>query len=190
MVKMRKTIMLLAAGIAIVAAGCSPDSESEQTSTATESVVSSQAEMAHQFEGSPAPETMVAAADPKFPLGGKVMMMGDHMTGMESTEATVVGAYDTTLYQVTYTPSTGGERVEDHKWVAYEEIEASKEPITEGDTVVLLADHMTGMEGQEAEITGIHKGIAYMVDYTDQETGSTVTNHKWLSEEEMEKVAD
>ena len=91
--------------------------------------------MVHQLEGSPAPETMVAAAEPQFPVGSQVMMTADHMIGMAGTEATVVGAYDTTLYQLSYTPGNGGERVQDHKWVAYEEIEASAEPIVEGDTV-------------------------------------------------------
>lgn len=45
------------------------------------------------------------------------------MSGMNGSEATIYGAFDTTIYTVTYIPTTVGEPVEDHKWVIHEEIE-------------------------------------------------------------------
>lgn len=39
-------------------------------------------------------------------------------------KATIVGAYDTTAYAVTYTPTTGGPVVKNHKWVIESELSA------------------------------------------------------------------
>ena len=43
---------------------------------------------------------------------------------MDGAIATIVGAYETTAYAISYTPVTGGERVENHKWVTGDEISA------------------------------------------------------------------
>src|SRR5699024_11673469 len=54
----------------------------------------------------------------------------------------IEGAYDTTAYVVTYEPTDGGEKVENHKWVVHEEIENEEgQPYEQGDEVVLEADH-------------------------------------------------
>src|SRR5699024_11743439 len=88
---------------------------------------------------------------------------------------------DTTVYIVTYTPTTGGEKVEDHKWVIHEEIENAEEETYEpGDEVVLEADHMEGMEGATATIDSAEDTTVYMVSYTDTETGEEVEYHKWV----------
>lgn len=93
------------------------------------------------------PEDLADAEDPTYPVGSEALITTNHMGGMEGAVATIDGAYDTTAYTVTYTPTTGGEKVEDHKWVIHEEIEnAEEEPYEPGDEVVLEADHMEGMK--------------------------------------------
>lgn len=68
------------------------------------------------------------------------------MPGMDWAKATVVGVYNTTVYTVLYTLTTGGEKVIDHKWVIHEEIkEAGSDPCQVGDTVTLNADVMEGI---------------------------------------------
>ena len=44
------------------------------------------------------------------------------MEGMKGAEATIVGAYTTTAYVISYEPTTGGKRIEKHKWVIHEEL--------------------------------------------------------------------
>ncbi|MBO1914710.1 DUF1541 domain-containing protein, partial [Microvirga sp. 3-52] len=100
--------------------------------------------------------------------------------------ATIVGAYDTTAYAISYTPVTGGERVENHKWVIQEEIKDADDKILEqGTEVTIEADHMKGMEGATAEIDSDEKTTVYMIDYTPTTGGEKVTNHKWVTESEL-----
>ena len=105
---------------------------------------------------------------------------------MKGAEATIVGAYDTIAYVVSYTPTTGGEKVTNHKWVIQEEIkDAGTEEIASGTEVTLEADHMEGMKGATAEIESAEKTTVYMVDYTPTTGGEKVTNHKWVTESEL-----
>ena len=109
------------------------------------------------------------------------------MPGMEGAEATVSGAFDTTTYSVSYTPTDGGEPVEDHKWVVHEELQDPGEaPLDDGTEVVLQADHMAGMKGAEATIDSSTDETVYMVDMTMD--GMEMTNHKWVVESELEPV--
>ncbi|WP_214702908.1 MULTISPECIES: YdhK family protein [unclassified Exiguobacterium] len=134
------------------------------------------------------PDGLMEASDPTYPVGSTAMMTADHMPGMEGVEATIVGAYDTTVYAVSYTPTTGGDPVEDHKWVIHEELDNPDEaPLSEGDEVVLAADHMEGMDGAEATIDTVEETTVYMVDYTTED-GEEVTNHKWVTESELEAM--
>lgn len=48
------------------------------------------------------------------------------MESMEDTVATIVSAYDTTVYTISYTPTTGGERVDNHKRVIESELSPTK----------------------------------------------------------------
>jgi len=48
------------------------------------------------------------AENPTFEVGSQAIIETDHMEGMKGAEATIVGAYDTTAYAVTYTPTDGG----------------------------------------------------------------------------------
>ncbi|AMX85263.1 hypothetical protein GS3922_08125 [Geobacillus subterraneus] len=145
-------------------------------------------EMNHSGSGD-VPAGLEEAKQPTYPVGSKVIIHADHMPGMNGAEATVSGAFDTTVYTVTYTPTTGGPPVKNHKWVIHKEIEnAGDEPFQPGDEVVLNADHMKGMKGAKAVIDSAQQTTVYMVDYTDTETGEQVTNHKWVTEDELSPV--
>ncbi|ALC89140.1 hypothetical protein AM500_04545 [Bacillus sp. FJAT-18017] len=142
-------------------------------------------EMNHSSSGE-VPEELEVAKDPTYPVGSKAVMHAKHMKGMDGAVATIAGAYNTTVYSVSYTPTTGGERVEDHKWVIHEEIEdAGEEPFQPGDEVKLKADHMKGMDGAAAVIDSAEETTVYMVDFKNTETGKDVKNHKWVIESEL-----
>lgn len=144
--------------------------------------------MDHSSSGE-VPEDLTVAENPTYPVGSQAVMYADHMKGMDGATATVTGAFETTVYAVSYTPTTGGEPVENHKWVIHEEIKnAGKEPFEAGDEVELTADHMEGMDGATATIDSAEQTTVYMVSYTDTETGKEVENHKWVTEEELSPV--
>lgn len=139
----------------------------------------------HNPEGGPPPEGIEAAADPTYPIDSTAVLTADHMPGMAGSEATITGAFDTTAYSVSYTPTDGGEPVVDHKWVVHEELEDPGEaPLPAGTEVVLEADHMPGMEGAEATIESSTEETVYMVDTTID--GMEMTNHKWFVESELQ----
>lgn len=93
---------------------------------------------------------------------------------------------DTTAYVVDYTPTTGGEKVTNHKWVIQEEIkDADDKNIKPGTEVTLEADHMKGTKGAKATIDSAEKTTVYMVDYTPTTGGEKVTNHKWVTASEL-----
>ena len=77
-------------------------------------------EMNHSSSGE-SPEGVKVAENPAFPLGSKAIINADHMPNMKGAEATIVGAYDTTVYMVNYI-STTGEKVTNHKWLIESEL--------------------------------------------------------------------
>lgn len=184
----RMTPAALIASAALVLAGCSsggaaPAHHGSSVSSAMSSARSSSA-MHHDMSGSAVPAGMTKAKHPKFAPGSTVVLTADHMEGMQGAKATVVGAYATTAYAVTYTPTTGGDPVVDHKWVVQEEIQgAGDKPFPKGAEVTLLADHMKGMKGAHATIDSSTRQTVYVVDYTAN--GMTMKNHKWVVEDEM-----
>ena len=140
--------------------------------------------MDHPMDGGPAPEGIKEAAAPRYPVGSGVTLTVDHMAGMSGASATIAGAYDTFTYSVDYTPTTGGDRVVDHRWVVQEEIrDAGDARLADGAEVVLVAEHMTGMKGAPATIAHSTDETVYMVDY--EADGMTMTNHKWVVESEI-----
>ncbi|MCM3654175.1 YdhK family protein [Metabacillus litoralis] len=144
--------------------------------------------MNHSSSGE-VPEELAVAENPTYPVASQAVMHANHMKGMDGAVATIAGAFETTVYTVSYTPTNGGEPVKDHKWVIHEEIEnAGEEPFKPGDEVVLNTDHMEGMDGATATIDSAEKTTVYMVNYTDTETGKEVTNHKWVTESELSPV--
>ncbi|UTT43413.1 YdhK family protein [Exiguobacterium aurantiacum] len=131
------------------------------------------------------PAGLTAAENPTFAVGDTAIITEAHMPGMEGAEATIVGAYDTVVYSISYDPMHGGERVEDHKWIIHEEVKnATTEPYEVGDEIDVEAEHMTGMGGTTATIDSAEETTVYMVDFT-LESGEEVTNHKWVTEEEL-----
>ncbi|HWL25196.1 MAG TPA: YdhK family protein [Ureibacillus sp.] len=131
------------------------------------------------------PEGLKDAESPTFPVGSKAIIQSDHMEGMKGAEATIVGAYDTVVYTVSYTPTNGGDPVKNHKWVIHEELDGvSKAALEPGTQVRINSGHMEGMQGATATIDSAEKTTVYMVDYTST-TGEQVKNHKWVTESEL-----
>ena len=79
-----------------------------------ESTAMEHSSMNHSSDGE-IPEGLQEASSPTFPVGSKVVIQADHMEGMIGAEATIVGAYNTIVYTVSYTPSNGDEPVTNHK---------------------------------------------------------------------------
>ena len=142
-------------------------------------------DMEHTGSGE-VPEGLKEAQNPTYAVGSNAHIEEGHMSGMKGAEATIVGAYDTTVYAVSYTPTTGGERVENHKWVIHEEIkDRGVEPFEPGSEVTLEAEHMKGMKDAEAEIDIAEQTTVYMINFTPSDGGKQVTNHKWVTESEL-----
>lgn len=197
----RSTLFLLTLVLAVFFAACSnEDKENEHSNMNngekiehkkdTNKVVNENMEgmdhgdMNHSGSGE-VPEGLKIAENPKFKIGSKAIIHADHMKGMNGAEATIVGAYDTTVYSISYNPTTGGKRVTNHKWIIHEEIkDASDKPYKPGDEVVAVADHMTGMKGAKAVIDSARQTTVYMIDYTSI-TGKKITNHKWVTANEL-----
>lgn len=67
--------------------------------------------------------------------------------------------------------------------------EASEPTYPVGTEVQLTADHMEGMDGATATITGAYNTYTYAVNYTP-EGGDPVIDHKWVVQEEIEDAGD
>lgn len=179
------TALAAAASLTLVACTGTDTGTSPQESAAT----TAEAEhgdhhMDHPADGGPAPAGIVEAADPTYPAGTEVILEADHMPGMKGAPATISGAFDTTAYSVSYTPTDGGAPVSDHRWVVHEElVDPGEAPLPDGSTVTLDADHMSGMKGAEATIDYSTRDTVYMVDIDTPDM--TMTNHKWVTESEI-----
>lgn len=135
------------------------------------------------------PEDLELAKNPTYEVGSQAIIEGAHMQGMDGAEATISGAFDTTVYTVSYTPTGGGELVEDHKWVIHEELDNPGDaPLEPGDEAVMNATHMEGMEGATATIDSAEETTVYMVDFVTTDTEEQVQNHKWVTESELAPV--
>ncbi|CAK8583429.1 DUF1541 domain-containing protein (plasmid) [Priestia megaterium] len=185
---MKKQLFILGVATIIGLSGCGNNSSNDDQSSNKKE--SNQSEMDHSkmnhSGSSEVPEGLQEAKNPTYKLGSEATIKADHMKGMNGAKATIVGAYDTTVYTVSYTPTTGGEKVANHKWVIQEEIkDADDKTLKPGTEVTLEADHMEGMKGAKATIDSAEKTTVYMVDYTPTTGGEKVTNHKWVTENEL-----
>lgn len=143
------------------------------------------AEATHSTWGE-VPEGLKEAENPKFAVGDKVIINAAHFEGMEGAEGTIAGAYDTIVYSVSYTPTTGEDYEENHKWVIHEEIDGlGEETLDQGAEVIINAEHHEGMLGATGVIDTAEKTTVYMVDFTTTDEGQEVKNHKWLKESEL-----
>lgn len=161
----------------------------ENVSTNMESITSNSGmgEMMHDDSGE-IPEGLLVAENPTYQVGDIVTINSDHMAGMQGAEATVVGAFDTTVYEVSFNPTNGDPRVTNHKWVIKEEIAEAKdveEPLEPGTEVMLDASHMEGMKGALATIESAEATTIYMVDFKPTTGEEMVRNHKWVTEDEL-----
>ena len=69
---------------------------------------------------------------------------------------------------------------------APENIEPASDPqFPVGSHVILRTDHMPGMDGAPATITGAFTTTTYAVDYTPTDGGAPVEDHKWVVQEEL-----
>jgi len=187
--KMTKLVFVILGSIVFLGA-CSNQSESNNSkSTNQESTSTASSEM-NSMKGmnhdGMVPSSMKDAANPKFPVGSNVILLADHMEGMKGAKAQVVGAFDTTMYEVSYKPKTGGPMVKNHRWVVQEELKDTETVANEGDTVILNADHMDGMMGAKAKVDKSITGTVYVVNYTPTNGQEEVKNHMWVTEDEME----
>ncbi|GAB6992352.1 YdhK family protein [Paenibacillus pini] len=183
--KKQLTLISAAAMLALSLTACGTSTSSNTTDNNKQQMADM--DMNHTGSGQ-VPEGLKEAENPTFKVGDSVTIHTDHMKGMDGAKATVVGAYSTTAYAVSYNPTTGGEKVTNHKWVIQEEIKDHEaEPYKEGDQVVLQADHMNGMNGAKATIDSAEKTTVYMLDYTPTTGGEVVKNHKWVTESEITK---
>lgn len=145
-------------------------------------------DMMHSGSGE-VPDDLQEATNPTYEVGSQAIIDSDHMPGMRGAEATIAGAFDTTVYEVSYTPRGGGEPVRNHRWVIHEELEnAGDEPFEVGDEVVLDADHMRGMDGATATVDSAEQTTVYMVDFDTTDTDERVRNHKWVTEDELSPI--
>ncbi len=69
-------------------------------------------------------EEIKDADDKKLKSGTEVTLEADHMKGMKGAKATIDSSEKTTVYMVDYTPTTGEEKVKNHKWVTESELSA------------------------------------------------------------------
>jgi hypothetical protein len=184
----RKQIMmgLISLVAAVTLSACAADNENatpKEETTHDQGMGHSNMEHSGSTE---VPTGLNDAENPTFPVGSKVIIKEGHMEGMKGAEATIVGAYDTVAYSISYTPTNGGERVENHKWVIHEEItDAGPSPLEVGAEVSIDAAHMEGMDGATAEIDSAEETTVYMIDFTPTDGGEEVTNHKWVTESEL-----
>lgn len=188
----KKHGMKLALALVLVLAGCgnnaTPDHNahggSNQADHESNGGNGGHEHMDHSGSGG-LPAGMKDAANPAFKVGSQAVLRADHMPGMDGRVATIAGAYATTVYAVSYTPTNGGARVTNHKWVVHEELQGAGEAAYKpGDKVVLQAEHMKGMNGAEATIDSAEATTVYMVNYKTA-AGEEVTNHLWVTESEL-----
>lgn len=69
-------------------------------------------------------EEIKGAGNKTLKPGTKVTLEADHMKGMKGASAEIVSSKKTTVYMVDYTPTNGGEKVKNHKWVTEDELSA------------------------------------------------------------------
>ena len=183
---MRKQLFLLGSAMIIGLSGCGNETSNENSRNDMNEPRLEDMKIDPNSTLGEVPINLKEAVNPTFKVGSEANIKADHMKGMEGAVATIVGAYDTTAYVISYTPVTGGEKVGNHKWVIQEEMkDVDEKKLEPGTEVTIEADHMRGMEGAVAEIDLSEKTTVYMINYTPTTGGEEVINHKWVTEGEL-----
>ncbi|WP_423410587.1 YdhK family protein [Heyndrickxia sp. MSNUG] len=182
--KSKFLMLMISFATAFFISACSGD-QAENAGKESSGDHSSHANMEHSGSGE-IPEGLKNEENPAYKVGSKAVIIEDHMPGMDGAEATIVGAYDTVVYSLSYDPTNGGLRVENHKWVIHEELkDAGDQPLKAGDEAIINTDHMEGMKGAKAVIDTAEQTTVYMVDFTPTDGSEKVTNHQWVTESEL-----
>ncbi|EAZ85769.1 YdhK family protein [Lysinibacillus fusiformis] len=181
---------LLSAVALLTLSACSEDKTEPSSTSDNTPETEQQTEMDHSTmnhsSSAEVPATLRKAEDPAFPVGSTAMITDGHMEGMKGAEATIVGAYKTTAYIISYDPTSGGKRVENHKWIIHEELmDVGEAPLSPDTEVKTTATHMEGMKKATVRIKEAVPTTVYMVDYTSTTNGEAVKNHKWVTEDEL-----
>lgn len=172
--------------VALISLSACTEDQTKPASTSNEAAEEMDHSTMNHSSSGEVPVTLKKAENPKFPIGSTAIITDGHMEGMKGAEATIVGAYTTTAYVISYEPTSGGKRIEKHKWVIHEElIDPQEAPLDPGTEVKTDATHMEGMENATVLIDEAVQTTVYMVDYTSTTSGEAVTNHKWVTEEEL-----
>ncbi|MEQ2527431.1 YdhK family protein [Bacillaceae bacterium CLA-AA-H227] len=188
MQKKRLGLFVLIAALFLVLSACSEEKEETADAEKVEHTDGTGHENMDMSSSGEIPEGLKEAENPTFEVGSKAIIESDHMAGMKGAEATIVGAYSTTVYAISYTPTNGGDKVDNHKWVIHEElIDAGDEPLAPGEEAKTDASHMEGMADATVTIDTAEDTTVYMVDFTTTD-GQEVKNHKWVTESELSPV--
>lgn len=190
-------ILSLTSAILVAACDAEQSETEDSVSSSVSNVMLESSSASHENmdymehdESGEIPEGLQAAENPKYSIGEEVTILTGHMAGMEGATGTVVGAFETTAYEVTYEPTDGGELEKNHKWVVQEEITEAKDleiPLEPGAEVTLEAKHIGGMEGATGTVDSAETTTVYMVDYQPTNGDREVKNHQWLVEDELSK---
>ncbi|CAK1231129.1 LysM repeat (LysM) [Fructobacillus fructosus] len=202
----KKTLALIAAIVVIVAgvataivvgnhqsnsknngsmSGMSMSSDKKMNMSSSMDMSSSMSDMSGMKMDESLPTNLKAAENPKYPVGTAITLEATHMSGMKGAQGTVSAVYDTKVYEVTYQPTNGGQKVTGHKWLTKDDFKDMKDH-KKGDKVTLESDHMPNMKGAKATITKVEDGPAYAVNYQPTTGGNMVMNHKYLVESEIQ----
>lgn len=184
---MKKIPLLLCIATLVTLTACNEDGtiKGDQTDMNETSTHDDMDHSGHSSSGD-VPEGLQEAEEPRFQVGSDAVIQTDHMEDMNGAQATISGAYDTTVYAISYQPTNGGEKITHHKWVVHEELDyAGAEPLETGDKAIIDTDHMAGMNGAEATIESTEQTTVYMVDFTPVSGGDRIMNHKWVTEDEL-----
>jgi len=181
MKKFKLAVTVMTLGLALSACGTSGNankkSSSSESSTSTKTTTKSQAKISG----------LTKDKNPKYKVGSCVKMSATHMAGMKGAKATIVGVYQTKLYEVNFKSTKTDKMVKNHKWITKNELGGDHESYHVGEKITLLTNHMAGMEGAHGTITAVNSGPAYMVNFTPTTGGKMVKNHKWLAQDELYK---
>lgn len=185
MISKRLVVGFVSFVLMLMLSACTSNSDQKSDDQKNKNMDHKSMNMDHSGSGQ-IPKGLMEKENPTYKVGSQAIIKADHMEGMNGAKATIVGAYDTTAYSVSYTPTTGGEKVKNHKWVIQEEIKnAGSDTLKPGTEVTLEADHMEGMKGATGTIDSAEQTTVYMIDYTSADGGEKVINHKWVTESEI-----
>lgn len=179
-IKLAVTVMTL--GLALSACGAS-SSNKKSSSSRAESSTSTKT----TTKGQPKISGLTRAKNPKYKVGSCVKMSATHMAGMKGAKATIVGVYQTKLYEVNFKSTKTDMMIKNHKWVTKDELGGDHKSYHVGEKITLLTNHMAGMEGASGTVVAVNPGPAYMVNFTPTNGGKMVKNHKWLAQDELYK---